>query len=156
MRYFFTHLTETERTESLLPKERFNEVLVSSIAKKLRNSYIHNITHHEKKINFSAPVFRFVWNGFNLFNPISKGEISLKNIGRGTYISYKLFFWEFFIYCMLFSIIPFMGIFPNNFFRFIVLGIIWMIYAISTLIATNRFEIYLKKLVDEINLNVKK
>lgn len=151
MRYFFTYLTETERTESNLPSKKFNDILISSISNKLRNSYIHNLTNREKKVTFSAPIFRFVWNGFNLFNPISKGEVSLKNIGKGTYISYKLYFWEFFIISLLFSIIPLMCIFPNNIFRFIVLSIIWMIYIISTIIATNRFENYLRKLVDKIN-----
>jgi len=48
-----------------------------------------------------------------------------------------------------------MGIFPNLFFRIIVFGIIWMIYAISTLIAANRFESYLRKLVSELNGTVK-
>lgn len=156
MRYFFTHLIETERAESHLPKERFNKVFLDSFLLKLRNSYIHKITHKEKKVKFTAPVFRFVWNGFNLLNPISKGEVSLKNIGKGTYISYKLYFWEFFLYSLLFSLIPFLGIFPDNFYRFIVFGIIWMIYAISTIIATNRFENYLKNLIDEINEKVKR
>ena len=147
MRYFFTHLVETERVKSNLPQKEFNDIIISSISNKLRNSYVHNLTNRDNKISFSAPIFRFVWNGFNLFNPISKGEVSLKNIGKSTYISYKLFFWEFFFIALIFSIIPIMCIFPHLVFRYLVLGIIWMIYTISTLIATNRFENYLRKLV---------
>lgn len=155
MQYYFTHLTETERVESSLPHEKHNEILIDSISKKLRKSYIHNLTNRDDKITFSAPLFRFVWNGFNLLNPVSKGEVSLRNVGKGTYISYKLFFFEFFIYSLIFSIIPLLGIFPNNFFRFLVFGIIWMIYAISTIIATNRFENYLRNLTEDIEKDVK-
>ncbi len=154
MRYFFTHLVETERAESDLPKDRFNSVFLDSFLLQLDKSFVHKITTHKEKIKFTAPVFRFVWNGFHFLNPISKGEISLKRIGKGTYISYKLYFWEFFILSIIFSTIPLLGIFPNMMFRVIFLLIIWMIYAISTLIAVNRFEIYLRKLVDEINSNV--
>ncbi len=153
MRYFFTHLTETERTESHLSQKKFDELLINSLTENLHNAYIHNITKLNKNIKFKAPFFRFVWNGFNLFNPISKGEIYLENIGNGTYVTYKLVFLEFFIYCFLFSSIPFFGFFPNHIFRFVVFGIIWFIYLLSTLIATHRFEIFLKKIVAEINNN---
>ncbi len=154
MRYFFTHLTETERAETKLSKEKFNNVFLDAISYQLKKSNIHQVTTHSEKIKFKAPIFRFIWNGFHFLNPISKAEIELKRYGKSSYISYKIYFWEFFVYALIFSTIPLMCIFPNMLFRVISLAIIWMIYAISTLIAANRFENYLRNLVDDINLNV--
>lgn len=155
MRYFLTHVIETERAETSLPNDKYNEVFINSVLYKLRNSYIHKITHTDKYINFDAPIFRFVWNGFNFLNPISKGKIKVKSIGQSVYISYKLFFWEFFMYSLIFSIIPFMAIFPNALYRALALSFIWLVYIFSTLIATHAFENYLRKLTNDINSKIK-
>ncbi|MBN2663261.1 MAG: hypothetical protein JXR68_06395 [Bacteroidales bacterium] len=147
MKYFFTHIKETERVQSKDKPLTFHELLSAEIVNDLRNSYMKNILVEEKKIKFVGNIFRFVWNGFNVFNPIYKGEISFKIIGRGTYISYKIFFWEFFVIALLFSLIPALGIFPNFAFRMVALFIIWGFYLGSTLLSVHRFENYLKNVV---------
>lgn len=147
MKYFFTHIKETERVQSKDKPLIFRELLSDEIVNDLRNSYMKNISVEENKIKFIGNIFRFVWNGFNVFNPIYKGEISFKNIGKGTYISYKIFFWEFFVIAMLFSLIPALGIFPNFAFRILALLFIWGFYLGSTLLSVHRFENYLKNVV---------
>jgi len=147
MKYFFTYLTETERVESKVKPLVFHDLLTKEIVNDLRDSYMKNVFVREGKIKFVGNIFRFVWNGFNVFNPINRGEISFKNIGKGTYISYKIFFWEFFIIAMLFSLVPALGIFPNFAFRVLGLIFIWGVYLASTLLSAHRFENYLKKVV---------
>jgi len=147
MRYFFTHITETERAVPTTTPEKFNQILLSEINGELRNAYMKNIYIKDNKISFVGNFFRFVWNGFNMFNPISSGEVKFKKIGKSSYIYYKLSFWEFFIIALIFSTIPILGIFPAFIYRFLSMGIIWMIYLIATIIATHRFENYLKKIV---------
>lgn len=147
MKYFFTHIKETERVQSKDNPLTFHELLSDEIVNDLRNSYMKNISVEENKIKFVGNIFRYVWNGFNVFNPIYKGEISFKNIGKGTYISYKIFFWEFFVLAMLFSLIPALGIFPNFAFRILALLFIWGFYLGSTLLSVHRFENYLKNVV---------
>ncbi len=147
MKYFFTHLIETERTEFKQNPQKFKFVMQSEILNNFHNSSVKNVMISDDKVSFSGDIFRFIWNGFNMLNPISKAEVSLKNIGSGIYITYKLFFWEFFILACLFSLIPILAIFPDFTFRVIAMIMIWMVYLISTLLATHRFENNLKKLV---------
>lgn len=147
MKYLFAYLSETERVKLSQAPGKFNQKILNEVNKKLKNAYMKSISCENDSISFVGNIFRFVWNGFNLFNPIYSGKIEMEIIGKSSYITYKLFFWEFFIIALLFSLIPILGIFPNFMFRFIVFAIIWMIYIISTLIATHRFENFLKKKV---------
>jgi len=156
MRYYFAYLTETERVNTFLPQQKFNELYLDAVKKEIKNSYIHNLTHRDNIVKFDAPIFRFVWNGFNMLNAVSKGEVSIKNIGQGAYISYKLFFWEAFIIAIIFSTLPFIAFFPDNFLRILFFVVVWIIYIIATTVATNRFENYLKNLANKINFTTEK
>lgn len=149
MRYFFVNVVETERVESEDKPLTFYELLTEEIVNDLKSAYMKKYSVEEKKIKFVGNIFRFVWNGFNVFNPVYKGEISFKNIGKGTYITYKIFFWEFFAIALLFSLIPALAIFPDIAFRILALIFIWGVYLAATLLATHRFENYLKKVVEK-------
>lgn len=64
-------------------------------------------TDETGKIHFWGEIFRFVWNGFNLFNGINKGwfKIELENDNKIT-VSHKLYFHEVLILCCIFTSLP--------------------------------------------------
>ena len=154
MRYFFTYLTETERINSDIPASHLQASLYNIVLRKLQDSTVHNFRNTHETINFRSPVFRFVWNGFDLFNAVSAGEITFKIIGKSLYLKYKFFFWEFFVIAILFSIPAIFSLMPNTAFRVIYFLSVWIIYFISTVLAAHRFENYIKKLVKQIELSM--
>jgi hypothetical protein len=150
MRYFFTYLEDTEEIEADINHFRIQSLLYDEILSQLRDSNVSNFQNNLDTIKFKAPVFRFVWNGFNLFNPVSNGEIKFtKSHDKATYVTYKFYFWEFFIYAILFSTIPIFSTFLIPAVKILLLLIIWIIYALSTLLAAHRFENFMKKRIEK-------
>lgn len=156
MKYLLLHIKETEKIESKLLSTEINNSLQKFIVTKIKNSYIHNITEQNNLIKFKAPVFRFVWNGFNLFNPITKGSVEFSIKNNIPYLSYHFFFTEFFIYALIFSSIPIFSIYFAMVYKIISLLIIWIIYFISTMLAAHRFENTVKNFLMELEINRKK
>lgn len=150
MKYLLLHIKETEKIESKLLSKEINNSLQKFILTKIRNSSIHNITEQNNIIKFKAPVFRFAWNGFNLFNPISKGSVQFSIKNNIPYFSYHFFFTEFFIYALIFSSIPIFSLYIESIYKIIALLIIWIIYFISTMLAAHRFENFVKKFLMEL------
>ncbi len=150
MKYFLLYLNETEKIDTSLRPEDVNNTLYSEILSKIENSYIHSISTKPNSIEFKAPIFRFVWNGFNLFNPVSKASITFSTIEKKPYISYQFFFFEFFIYAIIFSTIPLFSCFIAPVYKALTIIGIWIIYFISTVLAAHRFENFAKKLIQKI------
>ena len=113
-------------------------------------SYIHNIFIKENYLKFLGPPFRFAWNGFVLFNPISNGEFWITLDDRNYWINYRIFFWEFFVYSLLFSTISIFGMFPSTGFRFLYLLLVWSFFIFNTVWVKNRLENFLEKLSEQI------
>lgn len=145
MKYFFIQIIETEEIKTELNHEELKESLHDLILLKVRESYIHNITHNKDYIKFKAPIFRFVWNGFNVFNPISKADIRIESKNNKLELKYNFFFFEFFILALIFSAIPFITMLPDIVYRILFFLGIWVIYFISTMLASHRFENFIKK-----------
>ena len=145
MKYFFIQIIETEEIKTELNHDELKESLHDLILSKVRESYIHNITHNNDYIKFKAPIFRFVWNGFNVFNPISKADIRVESKNNKLELKYNFFFFEFFILALIFSATPFITMLPDIVYRILIFIGIWVIYFISTMIASHRFENFIKK-----------
>jgi hypothetical protein len=149
MKYFFTYLEETERVETIFDNQKVKETFKLAILDLLKSSKIHNLTNNSNSIKFKAPLFRFTWNGFNLFNPVSNGRIKIEEIGNSLYVSYTFYFWEFFVYSLIFSTFPLLSSFMPGWVKILSLLIIWSIYIISSLLAAHRFENFLKNIISE-------
>ncbi|MEA3450598.1 MAG: hypothetical protein U9Q83_01700 [Bacteroidota bacterium] len=148
MKYFLVQIIETEEIETKLNHNELKESLHNLILSKIRESYIHNITHNNDYIKFKAPIFRLVWNGFNLFNPISKADIRIESKNNKLQLKYNFFFFEFFVYALIFSATPFIAMLPDIVYRILFFLGIWVIYFISTMIAAHRFENFIKKYIN--------
>ena len=55
----------------------FGSDFLDIFKKELERSYIQNIELHKNELRFKAPIFRFTWNGWNVFNPVSSGKIKI-------------------------------------------------------------------------------
>ena len=151
MNYYFLNLKESNKIKAKIPADEFSERFFKKIDTKLKNADYKNIKKENNLRIFKGAVFRFIWNGWNLFNPISKGEIKLKTFKNHFFIKYKIFFYEFFFLALIFSIIPALGIFDILIFRIIVFAIIWILYLGSTLLAASRLDNYFDSIINEIN-----
>ncbi len=151
MPYNFISLSDTVKVPAIVPKDDFYYEFLQRIENYLRNiAYINHISKDDNNLKFTGPVFRFTWNGWNLFNPVSNGSFHLHRYGSYYIIRYKIFFWEFFVYSLLFSTIAFFGFFPNDFFRGIYLFVVWSLFAFHSLWSKNRLEKLLETLSQQI------
>lgn len=100
---------------------------------------------------FRGPVFRFAWNGYNFLNGITKGEVQLEKDEKNYIIRHKIYFTEFFVIALLFSLLPVALLF-NPFMSFMAALIIWLVfYAGSCILSIIRFNRFIKKTVIKIH-----
>jgi len=117
----------------------------------LANAYIQQVEKHNYTLKFVGTIFRYAWNGFNLFNGISKGEIELVQNRNKLYVKHKLIFTEVFVLCCIFTIIPIMGFYENILFRVLSGFIIWAVYFGNMFLAKSRIVTIFKLIQKEIN-----
>jgi len=151
MQYLFFGIKSSKKVETELSPDEFNDLFMNKLDYELEKADYKKIKKNISERTFTGAVFRFVWNGWNLFNPISKGNIELVTFKKSIYIRHKIYFIEFFIYSLLFTIIPIMGMFGELIFRFIAVAIIWMVYLIVTLLSASRLINLFNIIIDEIN-----
>lgn len=157
MKYFLTYLSGTERVSSDLDAENLQYKFYNEILFKLKEATVHNFRNSHKRIKFSAPIFRFIWNGFDLFNAVSQGEISFKIIGKSLFVSYKFFFWEYLIIALLFSLPAFFSMLATNIaYSVIYLILVWTIYFLSTILASYWFVRFLNKTAKKFEAELEK
>ncbi len=156
MGFGFIHIKGWKSFPIKTEKSEFIRKYIYFLEQELKSSAIHNVVVKDREVKFRAPIFRFVWNGWNRFNPVSRGEFHFRSIANFGIVEYRIWFLEFFVLALIFSIIPFFGIFPSLFWRIIALLTIWIIYLINILIATHRIENYLGKLAHKLNKELQK
>ena len=130
----------------------FAKEFIKLVDSRLENSYVFHRNIFKRRIDFKGSVFRFVWNGWNVFNTISNGEIEFESQDDRTYINHKIYFTEVFTISFLFTIIPLTmgGEWPLRLFVF---SLIWLAYIISYLIGVYRFNSFISKMLIEVNLS---
>lgn len=151
MPYNVVAVEDRVEVPALIPRDDF----LPDFLEKLENymheyAYIQNITSGENSLRFIAPPFRFAWNGWNLFNPISNGSFFIHRRGKYYVIEYKIYFWEFFVYSLLFSTIALFGFFPGMIFRFLYLLVVWSFFIFHSLWSKSRLDDYLEKLAERV------
>ena len=151
MGFYFTNITGWKSFVIKGKNEEFKYLFLSELQKEIKDSAIFNVKENQDRVFFKAPIFRFVWNGWNRFNPVSYGIFQFSSIKQYGIVRYRLWFWEFFILSLIFSTIPFIAAFPSLFWRITIFIVIWAVYLINILVSVRRIENYLLALADEIN-----
>ncbi len=130
--------------------EEFADTFFNDFEKRLKNAYIFHYQRDKLKCWFQGSPFRFVWNGFDFFNDIIKGEIEFRTENGKPLIFYKLFFTELFIIAiMLHLAVAVAVLWKNYFFAAILSGIILVIYIFNCALTIKRFQTYILKLLVE-------
>ncbi len=145
-----SHSRMDEITINIHPDD-FASEFIKYVDERLENSYVFHRNIFKRRMDFKGSVFRFIWNGWNVFNTISNGEIEFEDKGESTYINHKIYFTEVFTISFLFSIIPLTmgGEWPL---RTLVFALIWLVYITSYLIGVYRFNSFISEALIHINL----
>jgi len=145
-----SHSRMDEITINIHPDD-FATEFIKYVDGRLENSYVFHRNIFKRKIDFKGSVFRFAWNGWNVFNTISNGEIEFESQEDRTYINHKIYFTEVFTISFLFTIIPLTmgGEWPL---RLLIFILIWLAYLASYLIGTYRFNSFIAEALIHINL----
>ena len=140
----------TEQIVPTIPTDEFSEEFFTSIENRLIKSHIVNIKKGHNKLFFKGVIFRFVWNGWNLFNGISKGEFRIIEKDDKVYLSWKIHFFEYFIIALLFTIIPVLA--GELMWKIIIAASIWLLfYGGNYIISVFRINYLMSNTVYEIN-----
>jgi hypothetical protein len=150
---FLIEHSKTFGIKTFQQPKQFKEEFFKLFCEKLNQSYISTIERTEDTIRFKAPVSRFAWNGWNVFNPVSHGLVCLKDVFGDLKIEYRFCFWEFFAIALLMSfpgIIALTSGLANWGIAFLVLD--WFgFYAISRVIAAFRLNSLVAGIVQSVN-----
>lgn len=129
---------------------RFFEIL----SERLKKSYIFHTQTEGSNFKFRGSIFRFVWNGWDLFNSFTKGEIEFTSEDDKPFIKHKISFDEAFVIALLFNIIPLFTMKYEPWLSLIVFIVIWMAYSINYFIAVFRFNSYIAETLIQTNETV--
>ncbi len=151
MPYSLVSLEEQVQVPALIPYEYFRDEFLYRFKNYLHEfAYMQKISLKDNSLDFSGPPFRFVWNGWNMFNPVSNGQILILQQGKYFVVQYRIYFWEFFVYSLLFSTIAVYGFFPDAIFRFLYLLLVWALFIFHSLWVKNRLEKFIKTLGEQV------
>jgi hypothetical protein len=135
-----------------IPTDEFAVEFFKIINQKLELSYIFNRKTEGNILTYKGSMFRFVWNGWDVFNPISGGEIEFTEEDGNSFIRHTIYFTESLVIALVFNLIPlFILKFEPKFSLFIFLGI-WVLYAINYFVAVFRYNSFISEMLIKVNL----
>jgi hypothetical protein len=134
-----------------VPIETFADAYFKHLQKKLKDSYVFNYEIKNKLMTFNGSLFRFVWNGWNVFNPISGGEIEFSEENEKPFIRHKIFFNEALVIALIFHLIPIFTLKYDPWLSLIVFVAIWMVYFVNYFIAVFRFNSFISEMLIQVN-----
>jgi len=141
MSFNILSISDVVTIPAMMPADDFREEFFFRMERYLREkAYVHNIIRQGNILKYKAPPFRFVWNGWNLFNPVSHGSFYVVKAGNNIVISYKIWSLEYFVYSLLFSTVALYGFFPGKFFRLLYFVVVWMLYVFHLFWSRSRLE----------------
>ncbi len=145
--FYLIGTSDTVAIPSIIPPSAFVPDFTRKLANYLKDiAYIHNVQHTEDTVKFSGSPFRFIWNGWNIFNPVSHGIFTASATGSVLTVEYKIFSIEFLIYSIIFSIIVFSPLFSSLMLKIVYLLIIWSLYIFHIFWVRYRLNKFLKRL----------
>ncbi len=102
------------------------------IAEMLDDTGITKVESTTNSFEFKAPPFRWVWNGFHIFNAVSGAKIHFTKPERVLYISYTFRFHELFLICLALSLSTVPAVLTSNYkWMSIILAGIWVIFYLT-------------------------
>jgi hypothetical protein len=151
MKSIYTHSRKDQIVINISTDE-FAAAYFKIFEEKLVNSYIFLRQVEGNLLRFRGSIFRFAWNGWNLFNTISSGEIEFTEEGGYPFIRHKIFFNELLYIALIFNLIPiFTFKFEPNLSVLVFIGI-WLFYAINYFIGIFRFNSYISETLIKVNI----
>ncbi len=142
------------RTEPIVINEDidfFSNLFFDNVKKRLKKSYIFHNKQEGRQLEFKGSIFRFIWNAWDVFNPISKGKIRFLTIDKMPHIMYEISFTEILFLALVFHLIPIFSLKYETTISLIMIGVIWLLYLINYLVASIRFRGYIAKTMIEVN-----
>jgi hypothetical protein len=136
-----------------VPTDEFAAEYFKLINEKLENSYVFNHQTEGNILTFKGSICRFVWNGWNVFNTISGGEIELNEEDGIPFIRHKIFLTETLVIALLFNIIPLFTFKYEPMYSLIIFLSIWLLYTINYLVTIFRFNSYISEMLIKVNLD---
>lgn len=121
--------------------------------KKLKNSYIKEIKASEDTVSFKGSICRFTWNGWNVFNPITEGEVRFTKKAGKPVINLHYKFTEFFVIGLLMSLLPCVAIYAGLYGWAALMFIVnWLFFYVGTrIISSFRITSHIADLVQQVN-----
>lgn len=130
----------------------FANLFMIRLHRKIKTSYIHDIKREGDMISFSAPPARHIWNGWNVFNTISKARFYLDMTGKYPLLHFKLNFLEIFVTAFLISLSSFTAFYQESYWLGGgIIALSWAAYIIARFVTVRRVEKLADKLRYEIN-----
>ena len=123
--------------------DRFSNEFFKYVKQRLNKSYVFHYEQQDNSLKFKGSIFRFVWNGWDLFNSLTQGEIEFLVEDHNRYIKHKINFTEAFVIAILFTIIPIFTLKFEPGLSLLVFILIWLCYFVNYLIAVFRFNSYI-------------
>ena len=151
MKFIHSH-TRKDQIVINIPTDEFAAAYFKLLDQKLEKSYIFDRQTDGTLFRFKGSMFRFVWNGWNLFNTVSRGEIEFADEEGFPYIKHKIYLTETIIIALLFNIIPLFSFFFERKLSLIIFAAIWILYLIVYLVTIFRFNSFVSELLMQVNL----
>lgn len=124
------------------------------ISERLKKSYVFNSETKGNVLKFKGSIFRFVWNGWDLFNSFTQGEIEFTTENDKPFIRHKISFNEALVIALIFNIIPLFTMKYEPGLSLLVFIVIWIAYTINYFVAVFRFNSYVSETLIETNETV--
>jgi len=152
MSYYFVGLSDSLVIPSLAPADYTAQKFLEKISYYLKEfGYMKIIDKQDNFIKFSGSPLRFIWNGWNLFNPVSHGLFEV-NYGKSFItIDFQIFFWEFLFFSFIFSIPALVIPGLNPLLRSVYLVAIWSLFIFHTFWVKLRLKKLIYKTISIIN-----
>ncbi len=145
--YKYTHTQQIIINEDV---DFFANIFFEKVKKRLQKSYILENEQTARELNFKGSIFRFAWNAWDLFNPISKGKIQFMIVDEVKFLKFQINFIEALVIALCFTIIPiFSFAFESEISAMIFAGI-WFLYFLNYVISTVRFKKFINKTINEV------
>ena len=132
--------------------EEFKADFFTSFKQELEDSYIFDTEIFKSELRFKAPIARFTWNGWNVFNPVSEGIVKITSRKGIPWIHYKFKYLEFLGISALMSLSSIVAFSVDLVgWGILILLASWLVFfGISRAISTFRLNSYIARKVQKI------
>ncbi len=132
-------------------KEAFVDEFFEQLKQEMPAAYIHHggILQSKNKLTLKATPFRYIWNGWNIFNPITKAEFEFSQVAEFLKLETKTSFNEFFItsFLLSFASLPGFWLGKENYSIMWIVGVWLIFYVGSRMLNHLRMSNFITKLI---------